>query len=398
MKAVDEGSLGPKVLLNRGASGKIYELPKFSVAGVPGPLVFKEFRPSIKRVATASLQPIIDLRNNLDTTTRQELDLRCVWPLAVVEGGDRWAKGLILKKLPEVCFTTFTWRGRTVSGSSDLQLLMQSQERARRTGVHFPSAAERRVVLRECAEFMRLLHCMESKDGGFSPVDEGSRMGVVYGDLNPRNVHVALGSAAHADHPVWWVDCDAVRTSSTAGAQRQGNFMAWFPPREEQGSLTKQTDRFKFGLLTQRVLVPGEGVTQRPDIKGIEREVESAWQGMGLDGQRGRVLLSRSLCPTKRRNERPLFSEWTAFLDGVDYQGPTVAKAPDPVVTPPSTRKPRWARLDSVSTSPRSPKGEPRESPVSRPVRWKKRTAAKDAAVSETSDVPRRAAGWKRGT
>lgn len=390
--------MGPKDLLNSGASGKIYDLPKFSLPGEPGSLVFKEFRPSVKRVATASLQPIIDLRNNLDATTRQELDVRCVWPLAVVEGGDRWAKGLILQKLPDACFTTFTWRGRTVSGSSDLQLLMQSQERATRTRVHFPSPAERRIVLRECAEFMRLLHCMESKDGSFSPVDEGDRMGVVYGDLNPRNVHVALRSAVHADHPVWWVDCDAVRTSSTAGAQRQGNFMAWFPPREEQGSLTKQTDRFKFGLLTQRVLVPGEGVTQRPDIKGIEREVVSAWQAMGLDGERGRLLLKRSLLPTKRKNERPLFSEWTAFLDGVDYQGPSTARPIDPIVTPPSTRKPEWARVDLAFPRTPSPKDDPQDAPASRAASWKKRPARKNVVAPAASDAPRRPAGWKRET
>lgn len=288
---------------------QIYRLPGYSIPG-EGPLVYKEYKPDLRRSAGPALLPgllaLTDVRSRLSVGDRTELDQRAIWPLVVVTD-DGGAAGIVMREIPADFF-----HGSEIR---EIQQLFSADADARARGLPSFDITTRLKLLARLAEAYMLLH----------------RIGIIVGDVNARNVVLSAGRKPR----VLVVDTDSTRKMGTPGAfGGQPHTSFWEPPETlaakrhhdrlvrsgnaSAGELsklsgdwkrqTKETDVYKFGLMVVRVLDYGRYRSQNRNPDKARRVL------LAMLGGTAAQYLDRTLAADPRA--RPAMEDWYRVLRG----------------------------------------------------------------------------------
>ncbi|WP_328645143.1 hypothetical protein OHS58_33495 [Amycolatopsis sp. NBC_00348] len=279
---VGRSTLGPIAdLLGAGGQAKVYRVTGLTLADVPGPLVYKEYREG--HAPPHGLHTLVNRRLRLDAATRARLDGLTAWPVRVVEQDGNVA-GVLMRLIPESFFHQRVLpSGTTSSTLCEIQHLFVEPRRTARLGMPTPSTAERMLIIRDFASAVHLLH----------------RHNLVIGDLNSKNAVFRL----EARPAIMLVDCDAIRIKGSVAVVRQLNAPDWEPP--EGSSLSQATDLYKLGLFVLRCLSPGDQASVSRD----PRRADSL-----LDDE-GRRLLRAALGAAP--GARPVARDWGRHFDRI---------------------------------------------------------------------------------
>lgn len=289
---VDLAQLGrPGDLIGSGGQAKVYQLPGVTLADVPHPLVYKQYRPG--HAPPHGLHAIVARRYRLDHKTWARLDRATAWPVRVVEDN-----GAVSGVLMPLISDDFFQRRTLPSGTStrtlrEVQHLFVDPERSERLGMPSASLRDRILICRDFASIVHLLHSNA----------------MVIGDLNAKNAVFRFGVRP----TVMLVDCDAIRIRGAMAVVRQLNAPDWDPP---ESSLSQATDRYKFGLFVLRCLAPGPQASVNRDTQ---------WLTDRLDPY-GKRLLSDSL--SSDPGARPTPQMWGRYFDQLLSGRPTGPTAP----------------------------------------------------------------------
>jgi hypothetical protein len=301
--------------LGAGSQGAIYRAQPNPAFELSFPLIYKEFSATTV-VAGMSLELLARFRADLDDKDRAVLDLRTVWPAAVVEKNGRVC-GYVMQEIPD----TFMQTIRTTSGTEpiprEIQHLFVADALARKNIGEIPESTERLALAREAAFVLGFLHKRE----------------LIFGDLSYKNAVYAL----RPKPMVMLLDCDAVRRRGQGSAVPQLNSPGWGAP--EKGPQTIESDRYKLGLFILRCLTPG--------VNAQNRDPEKATAVLDHEGM---GLLRRAVGDDPAA--RPSGKQWVEYLDariagagGVRARTGAAAK-PAP---PPKREKVRTARRASAA-------------------------------------------------
>ncbi|PRY34259.1 hypothetical protein [Umezawaea tangerina] len=274
-------------LLGEGGQAKVYRAPHATLADVPGPLVYKQYKAG--QAPPHGLAAVVARRLRMDEHTRRRLDAATAWPVrAVVEDGE--VRGVLMRHIPGTYFEDRVKpSGVSARTLREVQHLFVDPLRSARLGMPAPSAVERVLVCRDFASAVHLLH----------------RNDLVIGDLNPRNAVYRL-----AERPcVMLVDCDAFRLKGAAAVVRQLNAPDWDPPEDV---LSQSSDLYKFGLFVLRCLSPGAFASVARDPSRVDAV---------LPGE-GPSLLRAALSGDPA--ERTTAQTWGRYFDAV-LTGSTVS-------------------------------------------------------------------------
>jgi hypothetical protein len=283
------GALGDE--LGRGGQASVYALPAFTLADVPGELVYKRYH--VPPASDADLRKIVSLRNDLDSARRQRLDAIATWPCRIVSG-PAGITGVVMPRISQSYVDDLVLpSGRARTSLREVLNLFVPVERVRNVGRPVPTATQRLELARDFAGALAFLH------------DE---LDIVFGDINAKNELWRLGQRPM----VMFLDCDAVRPRSSVTGTKQLNAPDWEPP--ERGNLNRTTDLYKLGLFILRCLLPGNQASTRRDPRAAGRILDAG----------GAAMLTRALgnLPAVRPSAR----EWTTYLSRVlgDPLGPPV--------------------------------------------------------------------------
>lgn len=275
------GRLGAE--LGSGGQAKVYELPTLTLPDVPGPLVYKRYKPG--RAPAHGMGKIIALRARLRTQPGKlaRLDDATAWPVRQVVDGAGAPLGLVLRRIPD----SFMQDIRLPSGTvrtipREVQFLFIPPDRALRGGTPTPTPTERLTVCRDFAATLAFLH---------------GELNVAFGDINARNAVFRVG-----DEPtVMFVDCDAVRVVGDMAVAPQLNAPDWDPP-EGSDVLSRTTDQYKLGLFVLRCLTPDHN-------SSINRDPNQARAVLDAHGMK---LLAAAVRGAPQ--DRPSAEEWHRYL------------------------------------------------------------------------------------
>jgi hypothetical protein len=300
------GTLGGS--LGSGGQGTVFLAPAISLPDVPGPLVYKEYRPDHR--PPHGLQAVVARRLRMDQATRSRLDRLTVWPVRqVVDGGQ--VRGVLMRLIPHEFFQERVKpSGSPTRSLREVLHLFVDPARSNRLGMPAATLAQRLVLCRSFASALHLLH----------------RNGLVVGDINGRNAVFALDPLPR----VMLVDCDAIRIKGSMAVVRQLDAPDWDPPEDHP---SQASDLYKFGLFVLRSLGPGPQAS-------VSRDPARA--GAVLDAE-GRRLLHAALEPDPAR--RPTAQVWGRYLDGILTGRPAPPVAPTRRAEPAATTStPGWKR------------------------------------------------------
>lgn len=278
--------IGTMEPLDRGGQALVYAVPDLELPDCPGPLVYKEYHQSLPDGFAEPMLAIVALRERLTPKQRQILDERTMWPVRLVQDGSR-ACGIVMRRIPDRYFHSFQRsNGEIVRRPRDVQHLMAPPEDNKDAGIVPARLGQRGALCRELAVVLGLLH----------------GIGVVYGDLNQRNVLYWADLGGGCGLVV--VDCDAVRATGSVSPLPQLHVADWAQP--EGGSVqSKASDRYKYGLYVLRTLVGREmgSVSRDP------ADLRDTLNPTGLN------LLHRAL--SEQPSARPSMHEWYRYWNSV---------------------------------------------------------------------------------
>jgi hypothetical protein len=294
VRRVDVSTVHPVDELGDGGQGLVRLV---RVDGEPDPLAYKEYRSTVgSEVNWVALEALVTLRADAEPEVRDWLDAHAAWPRAIVADGGS-PRGFLMPVAPP----PFTISLRTSDAYRPqlfaFELLLNPPEYLRRIDLRV-SQVDGLLLLVELAVLLGRLH----------------ELGIVVGDLSPRNVAVSLDPVPRC----FLLDCDAVRYGSVS-ALPQVETPEWRVPVGEQLG-TPASDVFKLGLLTIRLLAGDQAVHEsgvlRPDFDELADLVASstaldadrrpgvdAWP----DALRRAVPLASSVVP----DTAPLTPHWT---------------------------------------------------------------------------------------
>lgn len=237
----------------------------------------------------------VSLRDQLSPHDLAELDGLTTWPLAMVAGEGR-SKGCVTPLIDRDYYLEARPRGgQPTIRLFELQLLCASTEHLRALGITRSTADHDLVRLALMARLAYGVEVIHRPRG---------RIRLVYGDLNLRNVAVALNPPR-----IMLLNCDAVADVNDA-SRMQPNTAFFVPPElagRDQRLQDQLTDVYKLGLCVIRGLSTGRGATQVADAASpLVRE--------GLLDEAGVGLLNRAVGVD--RSQRPIAEEIKDYLIG----------------------------------------------------------------------------------
>ncbi|WP_369183882.1 hypothetical protein [Streptomyces sp. Y1] len=213
--------------LGQGGQGTVWDLPGRLING-EWPMAYKEYSAACRgELDGPALDAMVEFVPGLADAAGRWLCERLAWPAAVVLD-DRGRCGILMRLVPDDFFLTSPHTGRTLAG---FQFLLNNEGYLNRVGIAI-SDEQRLQLLLDLSRTLAGLH----------------RLGVVVGDLSPKNVLFRLG----AEPGCFLIDCDAMRVRGR-DALKQAETPDWSLP-EGEPQATERGDAYKFGLLVVRLL------------------------------------------------------------------------------------------------------------------------------------------------
>ncbi|SOB83760.1 hypothetical protein [Streptomyces sp. 1331.2] len=213
--------------LGQGGQGTVWALPGRKING-EWPVAYKEYSAVCRdELDGPALDAMVEFVPGLPTETGLWLCERLAWPAAVVLD-DRGRCGILMRLVPDGFFIDSPQAGRNLAG---FQFLLNDEGYLRRVGISI-TVEQRLQLLLDLSRTLAGLH----------------RLGVVVGDLSPKNVLFRLG----AEPSCFLIDCDAMRVDGR-DALDQRETPDWSLPQGEPLA-TGRGDSYKFGLLVVRLL------------------------------------------------------------------------------------------------------------------------------------------------
>lgn len=266
---ITESELGELRPLAKGGMAVVYDLPEYTVPGLPGvPLVYKKYKRKIRPVPAYGLEALVSMRDDWDPVQRRQMDASFNWIVGVVTDGSPGAAGVLLPRLHRSYFSTLTDSfGDSHEVLTECQYLVATREYSERVGLHFATMEERAQVCYGLVKAIGRLH----------------RAHVVYGDMSHRNFIYRLAPKAS----VVVVDTDAVRPQgATSSLGLQPHTPDWEPPEALRAKKNGDsigfavqnynTDRYKLGLAILRIMAADvPRAAERRDPRLVKRILPS---------------------------------------------------------------------------------------------------------------------------
>jgi hypothetical protein len=279
---VMSGTLTP---IAKGGVGQVYRLTGASIAGLTGPLAYKEILPEVQGVARAeavhAMEHTVMLREAMNAADRAELERITTWPLATVEENGATV-GTLMPLIPREFFVTLTPQGQPPRDEVfAYAFLCVAESYMLKMGLDRSLANDPLVRLSLAAQLAYVIGLLHKHD-------------IVYGDLSLQNVVISLGGQPN----LMVIDCDAA--AAISDKQRHQMHSPSFKPPENLSGVQKeqdlQTDVYKLGLCILRGLVTGPGVTQLTDARALASVLEAE----GVDLVTRALSADRALRPTAK--------------------------------------------------------------------------------------------------
>ncbi|GAB7182734.1 hypothetical protein ATKI12_2565 [Kitasatospora sp. Ki12] len=306
--------------LGQGGQGTVWELPGRKING-EWPVAYKEYSAVCRNELDGpALDAMVEFVPGLPTETGLWLCERLAWPAAVVLD-DRGRCGILMRLVPDSFFIDSPQAGRNLAG---FQFLLNDEGYLRRVGISI-TVEQRLQLLLDLSRTLAGLH----------------RLGVVVGDLSPKNVLFRLG----AEPSCFLIDCDAMRVDGR-DALDQRETPDWSLPEGEPPA-TGRGDSYKFGLLVVRLLA-GEQDSRDTGVVGtLSADLGRLAEAALRTDPRGRPELADWERPLLqaieelRKPSGPDPDEVTAWIRATltaDARNPTShSRGPDASASPPAT-------------------------------------------------------------
>lgn len=299
-------------VLGTGGEGSVYALPPSvvpqQVTAVAGgrQVVYKEFRTPDSPAQATHHREVVGVFRKFGTEQQQWILDRAAWPLATVTDGNT-VVGILMPVIPEKFYREFPASGgRTRRGEASFQMLLNDDRYLQKMNLRMSEKQIYSILLEVC-DLLRVL-----QDGG-----------IVVGDLSARNLMFSVPTGSSGTAAVYLIDCDSVSTSASVNPDSVET-PGWDVPSGERRQ-TKETDRYKFGLLVLRLL-SGHQVTRDPGR--LPAGVPS--------GIRDLVVRTLTAVPT----ERPSFGTWWEMLQQVAGSADSTVPAARPATVPVTVQAP----------------------------------------------------------
>lgn len=305
MTEIARSHVGQLEQIARGGQGRIYRVPQVRLPSERSPLVFKEYKPQLiqahGQAIRHALGTMVAMRAHADEAVKLRIDARSMWPLAVVVEGEMGV-GLIMRELSDEFFTTIRYStGRVERVVREVQLYAQSKARIKARGLSPLDAENRLYLLFRIASHLSFLH---------------DRLNIVVGDISGKNIAFSPGAGGPRGVRAVFIDTDSFRNGDDVPPMAQPNTPDWEAPEvlassqlartlAQTGSnrfeiarlqsrarvQRKETDAYKFGLLTLRLFHQGEDAS----LVRVSASAESRL--LKYLGRRRASVLMRTLDP-----------------------------------------------------------------------------------------------------
>jgi hypothetical protein len=250
---VERAQLGTLTELASGGQAVIHLAPEFSLPGVTGPLVYKEYLPEVGAVSRVGLNTLIGFPDSLEPHNRDWLHTVTLWPRAVVVDDDHVC-GVLMQLIPDDFMQRMQLTRSVDTETRKTEFLFVDRAATERAGVQYASEKERLTV---CAHLAFLIAFLHKRD-------------MMFGDISGSNVTFRQAPQIG----VMLVDCDGVRRVGSAAIVKQLHTPYWIPPEGEEAAQTKETDRYKLALFILRALTPGPGASVSTDPDRLNGRVD----------------------------------------------------------------------------------------------------------------------------
>jgi serine/threonine protein kinase len=305
MTEIARSSIGRLEQIARGGQGRIYRAPQVHLPSVHSPLVFKEYKPQLALAHGPAIRhalgTMVAIRARADEAVRIRIDARSMWPLAVVVEREIGV-GLIMRELSDEFFTTIRYSTGTVERVvREIQLYTQSKARIKARGLSPLDAENRLYLLFKIASHLSFLH---------------DSLNIVVGDISGKNIAFSPGAGGPRGMRAVFIDTDSFRNGDSVPPMAQPNTPDWEAPevldfsqraramvqtesnkyeiarlRSRARVQHKESDAYKFGLLTLRLFHQGE------DASLVRVSDSAAAQLLKHLGPRRASVLMRTLDP-----------------------------------------------------------------------------------------------------
>ncbi|MCC9310938.1 hypothetical protein LN042_28365 [Kitasatospora sp. RB6PN24] len=297
--------------LGRGGQGAVWEV-NGRLINRTWQVVFKEYTAECRaELRGDALDAQVEFLPGLPLRTGQWLSEHTAWPAAAVADDDGHC-GFLMRRLPEEYFFDLSTGDRKPAA---LEFLLNNESYQRRIGLHVTDL-QRLQLLLDLAGLLDRLH----------------GLGVVVGDLSPKNVLFRLAPAPGC----FLIDCDAMRVEGR-DALVQRETPDWAVPTGEELA-TVAADGYKFGLLALRLFARDQATRDAGALAGVSPAL-------------GRLARLSQSGP----DLRPGLGQWAEAL-GRAIAAPAAPKPPKPAAPPTAPSPPTAPKPSAAPKPPTAPK------------------------------------------
>lgn len=336
-EAIERSSLVDLDEIGDGGQGKVYLVRKRVVFGQPA--VFKEYSAKTLRGSgfnPQALNAMVEFLNGLSFVDGTDFISQAAWPAQIVLDNSRPC-GFVMAKIPEDFYIEVTLPSHTRQRvTAEFQLILGDEDALALLGIPITDR-DRYELLKAVAQTLAYLHAHN----------------IAVGDLSSSNLLFSL----HPSPRCMFVDCDSMVLNGVSAVDQPETPMWKVSDVSSEPLATFESDRYKFGLLTLRLLTGSQVASKATELPS---SVPSTV----------RHLVERALSLTP--SDRMPIDRWVDALGTASKRAstrrPQRAKAqaspPAPVVPQPppiAMRVPAWSPPPAPAPpAPPSPPARPR--------------------------------------